>query len=749
MGHTPSELIPLRYLEHGVVGDWNQYRSDFPDWEVPVDTHVVVDGLDLAGIDLSGLIFPDLSCVGTSFTESNLCNATMGSPEKPAALARADFREAWLIGTDLQHTKGLEETALAGSMMLGASLPIGFVFTGLRKVEEIAKNSRTNFFLLIIASVLSFLGWMDINDFQATTNQGLPILPFLNKPINVNGFFGITPLLLLFFFGYFQLYLQSLWQALAMLPAFFPDGRSLLRKAYPWVLNTMVSYHVHYLLLRIDEIPHRDSLVRQEVTRKQLEESQTKYIKFSKFVILILCYFLIPLVIFMLWIGSLVLRDWLITASNTVVLAIAVFACLTFYRDIRIRFGRNDQPRSWKWDSPSSYHPKFWSISLLIMLSGVSLFVLTKNPFLESHYRTNYEKAFASGTTCDVHNNRTWWCRTISAEVSDRHFATKPKAPSYDRVVLEGKTRSDVKDTDEKEDLSSYYDQIRTNAKAMVNRFDLSGQSLDYANIENGFMVNMNLEGATMRAASLINVDLTGADLTSVDLRSAVLHKASLVATDLGCADLRDSYLVGVDLSRAVIRSTVFSGANMRKIKIFATEHRDVFDVRGNDLHNAVFVDFKTQILLDRGNWTNGRAKRIQMASSHFSGADLRGTVVEVGDFNGSFFQRADLRETQLLDVVLTNARFDGANLERAAVIGDMTAAIFNRADLSSATIKGTLNDALLFETILYATDLRQAQGLTFEQLKDACLNQLTKLPDYLLDRKQELLDLPCSTDPK
>jgi site-specific recombinase XerD len=42
---------------------------------------------------------------------------------------------------------------------------------------------------------------------------------------------------------YFHLYLDNLWEELAGLPAYFPDGKRIDQRAYPWLLVTLVRKH--------------------------------------------------------------------------------------------------------------------------------------------------------------------------------------------------------------------------------------------------------------------------------------------------------------------------------------------------------------------------------------------------------------------------------------------------------------------------------------------------------------------------
>ncbi len=60
-------------------------------------------------------------------------------------------------------------------------------------------------------------------------------------------FYLFAPFLLVGLYTYFHLYLQRLWESLADLPAIFPDGTPLDKKADPWLLIGLVRAHLPLL----------------------------------------------------------------------------------------------------------------------------------------------------------------------------------------------------------------------------------------------------------------------------------------------------------------------------------------------------------------------------------------------------------------------------------------------------------------------------------------------------------------------
>jgi uncharacterized protein YjbI with pentapeptide repeats len=92
-----------------------------------------------------------------------------------------------------------------------------------------------------------------------------------------------------------------------------------------------------------------------------------------------------------------------------------------------------------------------------------------------------------------------------------------------------------------------------------------------------------------------------------------------------------------------------------------------------------------------------------------------------VVDIHGAFVRRADL----------SNAELERANLAGA----DATKADLRGANLKNANLKGT---------ILRGADLRGARNLTWEQVREAVIDETTRLPDYLQagERRQPT---PCA----
>lgn len=117
------------------------------------------------------------------------------------------------------------------------------------------------------------------------------------------------------------------------------------------------------------------------------------------------------------------------------------------------------------------------------------------------------------------------------------------------------------------------------------------------------------------------------------------------------------------------------------------------------------------------------RLGHIDWAAGALEGADLAGAEMKEMDLAGVKFDDANLREADLEGARLAGADFEGADLRGA----DLEKADASGADFSEARMRG----ADLEGTDLRGADLRQAKGLTRAQLRDACVDATTRLPDW------------------
>src|SRR5262249_39613734 len=149
---------------------------------------------------------------------------------------------------DLTQVHGLTAEQLGGTNLSGAQLPAPLQkFERLAEVDTLAQNGQKLLFSLLLACLYSWLTIATTTDVRLLTNSASSPLPLVGTEIPIVGFYIVAPLILFSFYLYCHLYLQRYWEGLAALPAVFPNGRSLDRRTYPWILSDLV--HAHFALL--------------------------------------------------------------------------------------------------------------------------------------------------------------------------------------------------------------------------------------------------------------------------------------------------------------------------------------------------------------------------------------------------------------------------------------------------------------------------------------------------------------------
>ena len=207
-------------------------------------------------------------------------------------------------------------------------------------------------------------------------------MPFVSTSVPLVIFFQCAPLLLLFFYLYFHLYLQHLWRELAQLPAVFPNGKTIIQKAYPWLLNGWVRSHI-----------------------KVLASSQSLSDRFLALVSRILGWCLGPFVLTVIWVIYLVCHQSGVTAYHITLLAITILIGDFFYRDARRTLRNGYKPKA-GWIKKAAV---FLIEPLLILfIVGISFF--------------SYQVMHGSRVTVPA------IAKHIYPNISHEEFTAKPKA---------------------------------------------------------------------------------------------------------------------------------------------------------------------------------------------------------------------------------------------------------------------------------------------------------------------------------
>lgn len=195
--------------------------------------------------ELVGANLNDGDFEGRNLTNANLQGAELRRANFAGAqLRRTNLREADLQNANLETANFLLTAQLAGADVAGAKLPPAIAeFEGLKTIAEAVSNAQKLFLAMSSGCLYSWLTIATTKDFALITNSASSPLPIIGTALPMVGFYLTAPLVLVAIYFYFHLNMQWLWEALADLPAVFPDGRSLDKRADRWLLNRLVSAH--------------------------------------------------------------------------------------------------------------------------------------------------------------------------------------------------------------------------------------------------------------------------------------------------------------------------------------------------------------------------------------------------------------------------------------------------------------------------------------------------------------------------
>jgi uncharacterized protein YjbI with pentapeptide repeats len=464
---------------------------------------------DLAGASLQGAILN-----GANFTKSDLTDTDLQGAELRranficAGLRRTNLREADLQNADLETADFLLTSQLAGANVAGAKLPqaIGD-FEGLEAITEATSNAQKVFVAMLGGCLYSWLTIGTTKDVALLTNSASSPLPIISTALPIVGFYLVAPVILLAIYFYFHLNMQRLWEALADLPAVFPDGRSLDKRADPWLLNGLVS--AHFVRLR-GERPALSGL--------------------QQLLSILLAWWVVPVTLFGFWGRFLMRHDWLGTDLHVGLLAVAIGFGWMSYRLARATLrGTPHKQFVWAqvWKDPRTTKRVggllatcgvgmiFWLLSLGA-IAGVPSYVKTPNLGTWKLRRLVPHSLEAIGFSP--------FAKLVDEDVSI-------KSPNWS-----GKTEQ-------------YYH--------LVKGARLADSRMQYADAYAAFLVNADLRHAI----------LSHAILSSANLFHANLSHAKLISADLDGADLRNANLEDADFSGANLLTTNLKGVDLRQVK--------------------------------------------------------------------------------------------------------------------------------------------------------------------------------------
>jgi len=527
----------------------------------------ILRGSDLAAADLRRAWFRGADLTGANLAGSDLTGANLrGANLAGVNLDSARLRDADLQDVDFLGVRGLSGAQIGGANVSGAKLPEAIAkFDGLASIQEGSGGAQTLFTSIMLLCVFTWLTVFGTHDVQLLNSAvaSSARLPILGTDIPLLQFYLAVPVLLLFLYVYFLLSLQRVWEELADLPAVFPDGRSLDKKASSWMLNGLVCLHF-----------------------ARLAGSQRVLARWQARMAAAVAWGLVPATLTLLWGRYLRMHDVWATALQVVSVGLAVGAGVGFYRlaTATLRAGGTNAPgRQRRWVRALADTRAASGLVALVVVAVLGVF--SHGAIEGVNMRLVTRGITRSPAPYWPIDSRVWVPKALGlvgvhafAAIDESDLSTKPANWSGQEIRL-------------------------------VKGADIGRRDLRFADAYGAFFVNAYLKETDLRGADLRGADLRGANLKFADLRDANLYGAKLQS-----ADLTHCLLDRAVLTRADFRETVLAQASLRGVK---AQHADFSnaDLTGADLQGAD---------LQGVNLQGAATVAVKMRGADLTGAQIR-----------------------------------------------------------------------------------------------------------------------------
>lgn len=555
----------------------------------------VLERADLREADLSG----------ADLTGANLSRADLNNTQ----FRRATLRDASFAEADLANAAGLLPAQLGGTVLNNARLPLSVqTFEGLATVTEASKTTQSLFTTIVLVCAYTWLTVASTTDAQLLNNAAPPSsrMPILGIDIPLVRFYMVAPLLLVSLYIYFHLSLQRLWEELADLPAVFPDGKPLDRKAYPWLMNGLVRAHA-----------------------PRLRKNRTHLSRWQTRISSLLAWGLVPMTLLVLWGRYLRSHDWVVTRMHVALIAITLGMGVGFLRLAGSTLRGSEwfpflSQRAWKTARAFS--------GVVAVGTGLVLWLL-------------------SFGAIEGVNRNVVWSEDVAVALVKRYYLLDPRR--WEPLVLQavGYSPSAVLDDAPLSTKPANWSPLKPDLDS-VRGADLEERNLRFASAYNAFFVNAYLHYADLRWGDFRESDFRRADLRDTLMAGANLRDAHMAEADFRKAQLAESRFYATELERAKFKGAYARNANFENAKLRGADLTDV------DLSGATLVKAQLQEYTDDPTQT---PKKTLLIGATLEGADLTGA-----NLTGADVTDANLRRVNFTDTILKDADLSGADLTGA-----------------------------------------------------------------------------------
>ncbi|MFO1120184.1 MAG: pentapeptide repeat-containing protein [Rhodospirillales bacterium] len=443
-------------------------------------------GADLTGADLEGADLEGANLRGASLAGANLrrCRLAGSHLRDIRGLNSATLRDA-----DLQGATGLTGTEFAGADLVGTQLPQTLSFQPrLDYVAQTSQNARPAFLSIMLSCVFIILTVFSTPDSALLANASLAVLPDLATNIPAASFFWVAPVLLLGLYVYMHLQMHGIGETLADLPAVFPDGTPLEKRAYPWIATNLLRMRRGWSGLRFEEV-----------------------------VTIFLLWGTVPLTLLAIWLRYLPLRDWPVSGMHVILIVACGWGAIRLFEQTAARCAGG---------AVSLPHGRAVLTGFAVLLSVVTV-AAGSYPLW---FNINPRKAPLG--VLDLRD----------ADLS--HAILRKRDLRYAAGGEAKLSGADLRDA--RLDHSDFQRSAFTGAdmeSASLAETDLDSADFRGACLRKASLHDADMEDATFRHAYLGRADLRSRLLTRADFSSAELHGADLRGADLTGADFRNASL--------------------------------------------------------------------------------------------------------------------------------------------------------------------------------------------------------------
>jgi len=498
------------------------------------EAHLIKANLQMARLGEANLQEAELRETNlqlANLTEANLKGAIFYKADMQSIILDdvKNLSEANLSYANFQGATDLLGNEFAQADVTGTKLPDDIIeFKALETVEKTSQNARKIFFAMLLGCVYSWLTIATTTDVRLLTNTASSPLPIIGTEIPIAWFYIAAPLVLICLYFYFHLYLLKLWEALASLPAIFPDGKRLDERAYPWLLNGLVRRYF-----------------------KRLKDGRPFIAHMQEWITIFLAWWVVPVTMMTFWLRYIPRHDWIGTIFHIGLIVVSVAFAIIFYRlyaltlqgkkkvDFRLKI-------SWK-------DRRFFQ-GVTVVLIGI-LFSLLSYGAIEGNFRATINSA-------SIKDVVPWAFRKIGYDVF---------------VDFQEKIVSEV---------PANYGLIPKEERfAFINGANLKRRNLNKSNMSDAFLVKADLRNALLKNAYLERTNLQLSNLKEAKLEYSYLGGANLQKANLRFADLKHATLVNANLQQ-----TDFLGANLQEASLDNANLQQAV-LNGANLQQANFSD--------------------------------------------------------------------------------------------------------------------------------------------------------------